>query len=130
MNENAVPGPLAGLRVLDAATLFAGPLAATFLGDLGADVIKIEHPRRPDAARGHGPARDGVNLWWKTLGRNKRTITLDLSTPEGADLLAPLWEALPRSPQLRSVLEQDEIARAARDAMLHPDDLQVIARAR
>ena len=39
-------GPLAGLRVIDAATLFAGPLAATFLGDFGADVIKVEHPRR------------------------------------------------------------------------------------
>ncbi len=91
MNESAAaPGPLAGLRVLDAATLFAGPLAATFLGDLGADVIKVEHPRQPDAARGHGPARDGVNLWWKTLGRNKRTITLDLSTTEGADLLVEL----------------------------------------
>ena len=73
------PGPLAGVRVIDAATLFAGPLAATFLGDFGADVIKIEHPRRPDAARGHGPPRDGVNLWWKTLGRNKRAVTLDLS---------------------------------------------------
>ena len=50
--------------------------------------------------------------------------------PAAADLLAPLWEALPRSPQLRSVTEQDEIARAARDAMLHPDDLQDIAHAR
>ena len=45
-----------GVRVIDAATLFAGPLAATFLGDFGADVIKIEHPAKPDAARGHGPA--------------------------------------------------------------------------
>lgn len=81
---------LAGLRVLDVSTLFAGPLAATFLGDAGADVIKVEHPRRPDAARGHGPAKDGVNLWWKTLGRNKRTITADLSQPEGADLLESL----------------------------------------
>jgi crotonobetainyl-CoA:carnitine CoA-transferase CaiB-like acyl-CoA transferase len=83
-------GPLTGLRVLDVSTLFAGPLAATFLGDFGAEVIKIEHPRRPDAARGHGPAKDGVNLWWKTLGRNKRTTTLDLSQPEGAALLLRL----------------------------------------
>lgn len=85
-------GPLTGLRVIDAATLFAGPLAATFLGDFGADVTKIEHPRRPDAARGHGPQRDGVNLWWKTLGRNKRTATLDLSNPEGAAALLRLVE--------------------------------------
>jgi crotonobetainyl-CoA:carnitine CoA-transferase CaiB-like acyl-CoA transferase len=82
--------PLEGLRVLDVSTLFAGPIAATFLGDFGADVIKVEHPARPDAARGHGPSKDGVNLWWKTLGRNKRTITLNLGTPEGADLLLRL----------------------------------------
>ncbi|MFJ1601113.1 CaiB/BaiF CoA transferase family protein [Streptomyces sp. NPDC088261] len=81
------PAPLAGLRVLDLATLFAGPLAATMLGDFGADVIKIEHPTRPDPSRGHGPAKDGVGLWWKLLGRNKRAVTLDLSTPGGRDLL-------------------------------------------
>lgn len=83
-------GPLAGIRVLDISTLFAGPLAATFLGDFGADVIKIEHPAKPDAARGHGPSKDGVNLWWKTLGRNKRTATINLSSPEGAELLLRL----------------------------------------
>jgi crotonobetainyl-CoA:carnitine CoA-transferase CaiB-like acyl-CoA transferase len=83
-------GPLRGIRVLDVSTLFAGPLAATFLGDFGADVIKIEHPAKPDAARGHGPAKDGVNLWWKTLGRNKRAVTIDLSRAEGAKLLLRL----------------------------------------
>ncbi|WP_104090629.1 CaiB/BaiF CoA-transferase family protein [Cryobacterium sp. N19] len=82
--------PLTGIRVLDISTLFAGPLAATFLGDFGADVIKIEHPMKPDAARGHGPAKNGVNLWWKTLGRNKRTVTLNLGQPDGADLLLRL----------------------------------------
>ena len=82
--------PLEGLRVLDVSTLFAGPIAATFLGDFGADVIKVEHPTRPDAARGHGPSKDGVNLWWKTLGRNKRAVTLNLAAPEGADLLLRL----------------------------------------
>jgi crotonobetainyl-CoA:carnitine CoA-transferase CaiB-like acyl-CoA transferase len=82
--------PLADVRVLDVSTLFAGPLAATFLGDFGADVIKVEHPRKPDAARNHGPAKDGVNLWWKTLGRNKRTVTIDLGKPEGARLLLAL----------------------------------------
>ncbi|CAI9415972.1 CaiB/BaiF CoA transferase family protein [Nocardioides sp. T2.26MG-1] len=76
-------GPLAGLRVVDAATLFAGPLAATYLGDFGAEVVKVEHPRRPDAARGHGQVKDGQGLWWKTLGRNKRTLTLDLKHPDG-----------------------------------------------
>ncbi|WP_199550532.1 CaiB/BaiF CoA-transferase family protein [Streptomyces sp. N35] len=86
----APPPPLAGLRVLDLATLFAGPLAATMLGDFGAEVIKVEHPRKPDPSRGHGPAKEGVGLWWKLLGRNKRTITLDLSTKGGRETLLRL----------------------------------------
>ena len=77
---------LEGIRVVEAATLFAAPLAAMLLGDYGADVIKIEHPQRVDPARGHGPSKDGVGLWFKTLARNKRLITLDLSKPAGADL--------------------------------------------
>jgi crotonobetainyl-CoA:carnitine CoA-transferase CaiB-like acyl-CoA transferase len=77
---------LAGLKIVEIATLFAGPLAATFLGDLGADVLKIEHPRQPDPARHHGPSKDGVGLWWKVIGRNKRLATLDLSTTEGQGL--------------------------------------------
>jgi crotonobetainyl-CoA:carnitine CoA-transferase CaiB-like acyl-CoA transferase len=82
--------PLTGLRVLDLATLFAGPLAATLLGDFGAEVIKVEHPLRPDPSRGHGPAKNGVGLWWKLLGRNKRTMTLDLSKPGGRTTLLRL----------------------------------------
>lgn len=77
--------PLRNLRVVDASTLFAGPLAAMYLGDFGAEVTKIEHPERPDPARGHGASRDGHNLWWKTLGRNKRTIALDLSKTAARD---------------------------------------------
>ncbi|MFF4363370.1 CaiB/BaiF CoA transferase family protein [Streptomyces sp. NPDC001604] len=86
MNE----APLTGLRVLDLATLFAGPLAATMLGDFGAEVIKVEHPAKPDPSRGHGPSKDGVGLWWKLLGRNKHTITLDLSKPGGRSTLLRL----------------------------------------
>jgi crotonobetainyl-CoA:carnitine CoA-transferase CaiB-like acyl-CoA transferase len=85
-----VSAPLEGVRVLDVATLFAGPMAAMFLGDFGAEVIKVEHPRRPDPSRGHGAAKDGVGLWWKMLGRNKQTVTLDLSREEGQDLLLGL----------------------------------------
>ncbi|MEV4249761.1 CoA transferase [Streptosporangium canum] len=77
---------LEGVRVLDLATLFAGPMAAMLLGDYGAEVIKVEHPAKPDPSRGHGPE----GLWWKMLGRNKRTITLNLSTAEGQDLLVEL----------------------------------------
>lgn len=86
----AAPAPLTGLRVLDLATLFAGPLAATMLGDFGAEVVKVEHPSRPDPSRGHGPSKDGIGLWWKILGRNKRTITLDLSKPAGRTTLLRL----------------------------------------
>jgi len=84
--------PLEGIRVVEAATLFAAPLAGMLLGDYGADVVKIEHPRRPDPARGHGPAKDGEGLWFKALARNKRLLTLDLSRPEGRDVFLRLAE--------------------------------------
>ncbi|MFI5884043.1 CaiB/BaiF CoA transferase family protein [Streptomyces sp. NPDC051554] len=90
MTETTTTTPLSGLRVLDLATLFAGPLAATMLGDFGAEVIKVEHPTKPDPSRGHGPSKDGIGLWWKLLGRNKRAITLDLSKPGGRDTLLRL----------------------------------------
>lgn len=77
--------PLDDIVVLDVATLFAGPVAATILADFGAEVVKIEHPRRPDGARSHGQSKDGEGLWWKVLGRNKRAMTLDLSSPAGRD---------------------------------------------
>ena len=80
---------LAGLKVLDVSTLFAGPLAATMLGDFGADVIKIEHPRG-DPVRSHGASKDGVGLWGKVVGRNKRGITLYLGSPEGQDVFRRL----------------------------------------
>ncbi len=83
-------GALAGLKVVDASTLFAGPMTAMHLGDMGADVIKVEHPRKPDPARGHGPAKDGVNLWWKTLGRNKQTVTANLSSHGGREVFLAL----------------------------------------
>ena len=83
--------PLNGIRVLDTATLFAGPLAATLLADYGADVIKIEHPKG-DPVRGHGYTKNGVPLWWKMLSRNKRAITLNLSDAEGQKLLLKLIE--------------------------------------
>ena len=82
-------GPLTGLRIIDAATLFAGPMAATLLGDFGAEVIKVEHPRG-DPVRNHGYQKDGINLWWKMLSRNKKTVTCNLSTVEGQDLMRRL----------------------------------------
>jgi formyl-CoA transferase len=75
--------------VLDLATIYAGPFAAALLGDLGAEVIKIEHPRG-DPLRTHGAQKDGVGLWWKQLSRNKRCVTLDLAHAEGRELLCEL----------------------------------------
>ena len=80
---------LEGIKVIDAATLFAGPLAATILGDFGAEVLKVEHPKG-DPSRSHGYAKDGIGLWWKMLGRNKRAVTLSMSTPEGAEIFKKL----------------------------------------
>jgi crotonobetainyl-CoA:carnitine CoA-transferase CaiB-like acyl-CoA transferase len=80
---------LEGIKIIDAATLFAGPLAATVLGDFGAEVIKIEHPKG-DPSRSHGYSKDGVGLWWKMLGRNKRCVTLNLSKPEGQEIFGRL----------------------------------------
>ena len=84
-------GPLDDIRVLDTATLFAGPLAAMLLGDFGAEVIKIEHPNG-DPVRNHGYQKSGVPLWWKMIARNKRAITLNLSRAEGQELMCRLIE--------------------------------------
>lgn len=83
-------GPLSGIKVLDVSTILAGPLAAQILGDYGADVIKIEHPSKGDGMRGHGPSKDGVPLWWSELSRNKRTVGLNLSDPDGAEVFKKL----------------------------------------
>jgi crotonobetainyl-CoA:carnitine CoA-transferase CaiB-like acyl-CoA transferase len=83
-------GALAGVRVLDLATLFAGPMAATILGDFGAEVIKVEHPTKGDPVRSHGPSKNGIPLWWAMLSRNKRTIALYLGDPRGAEIVKRL----------------------------------------
>ena len=83
-------GPLTGIRVIDASTILAGPLCCQILGDFGADVVKVEHPVAGDSMRGHGESKDGVALWWKEISRNKRTIGLSLSDPDGAELFLEL----------------------------------------
>ncbi len=80
-------GPLSGLKVLDLATIIAGPSAAALLADYGADVVKVELPNVGDGARGFPPHKDGKPLWWKVTNRGKRFITLDLRKPQGAALL-------------------------------------------
>jgi crotonobetainyl-CoA:carnitine CoA-transferase CaiB-like acyl-CoA transferase len=86
--------PLADLRVVDCATLIAGPACARYLADFGADVVKVERPGGGDTARQLGwpdPADpDGASLWWRLEGRNKRTVVLDLKTDEGRDAMLRL----------------------------------------
>ncbi len=79
-------GPLDGLRVIDTATLAAGPLVATAMGEFGAEVIKVEQPGAGDPLRTWGDRKDGVGLVWKSVSRNKRCVTLDLRQPEGREL--------------------------------------------
>lgn len=81
---------LDGIRVLDLATLAAAPLAATYLGEFGADVIKIEQPGGGDPIRSWGNQRDDVGLMWKSVSRNKRSITCNLRVPDGQDLVRKL----------------------------------------
>ena len=89
-NDDARTGPLKNLRVVDAGQMIAAPLCCTLLADFGADVIKIEHPTQGDAMRTRPPEKEGRSLWWKVIARNKRTITLNLSKPEGQALLKKL----------------------------------------
>ncbi|GHV53143.1 CoA transferase [Deltaproteobacteria bacterium] len=82
--------PLRDLTIIDAATMLAAPWAAAFLGDYGARVIKIEHPERGDTVRAYGKQKNGVSLFWKTLGRNKEAMTLNLGKPEGQEIFKKL----------------------------------------
>jgi crotonobetainyl-CoA:carnitine CoA-transferase CaiB-like acyl-CoA transferase len=81
--------PLRAIRVVDAATLFAGPLISSLLGDYGADVVKVEHPRG-DALRLFGWEKDDVPLWWAVVSRNKRSVTVNLSDTRGRDIMRRL----------------------------------------
>ena len=80
-------GPLSGVRVLDIATMIAAPLAASILGDYGADVVKIELPGRGDTGRKMGAQKNGIGLYWRTLGRNKVSVALDLHQKEAQDII-------------------------------------------
>ena len=81
-----VQGPLRGLRVVEAATLAAGPMVATALGEFGAEIIKVEQPGAGDPMRTWGNRKHGIGLVWKSVSRNKRCVTLDLRRGEGQEL--------------------------------------------
>ncbi len=83
-------GPLAGLKVLDLSIIVAGGTASSLLADFGAEVVKVERPGTGDPLRNWGPFANGVSLWWKVHSRNKKSVTLNLGTPEGQELLKQL----------------------------------------
>jgi crotonobetainyl-CoA:carnitine CoA-transferase CaiB-like acyl-CoA transferase len=107
--------PFEGLRVLDLATVMAGPVAATLLADFGADVIKVEEPKRGDTIRGLGGGK-GAELFWLQEGRNKRCITLNLRVRQGQQLLAQLA-------QTADVLIESFRPRTMESWNLGPEDL-------
>ena len=83
--------PLENLRVIELGQLLAGPFAGCMLGYFGAEVIKIEPPGG-DPIRNWREVKDGTSLWWRSLGRNKKCISLDLKTEEGRDLVKQLMK--------------------------------------
>ena len=78
--------PLAGLRVLELGAFIAGPFAGQLLGDLGAEVVKIEPPGAGDIMRRYGVRVDGKSLWWSAIARNKRSVAIDLRDARGRDV--------------------------------------------
>lgn len=78
--------PLDGVRIIEFGQLLAGPFAGAILGYFGAEVIKIEPPKTGDPIRGWREVKEGTSFWWRSLGRNKKSVTLDLKTPDAREL--------------------------------------------
>ncbi len=89
-SDTATSGPLAGLRVLEMGQLIAGPFSTKTLGDLGAEVIKIEPPGQGDPLRKWRMLHEGTSVWWEVQSRNKRSVAIDLRRPEGQQLAREL----------------------------------------
>jgi crotonobetainyl-CoA:carnitine CoA-transferase CaiB-like acyl-CoA transferase len=119
MTEPARHGPLTGLRVVEIGHFVAAPFCTRILGDLGADIIKIEPPEG-DPVRQWGEQIDGNSLWWSMHGRNKRSVTLNLKQPRAADIVLKLVEKSDvvvenfRPGQLARLGLGDEVLRRAR----------------
>jgi crotonobetainyl-CoA:carnitine CoA-transferase CaiB-like acyl-CoA transferase len=84
--------PLQGIRVIDLTRVLAGPFCTMLLGDMGAEVIKIEEPRHGDETRGWAPFVDGSSAYFLGVNRSKKSVALDLKTPQGCDVLTRLIE--------------------------------------
>lgn len=82
--------PLEGVRILDLSWVLAGPFATMILGDLGAEVIKVERPETGDLARGNSPFVDGESFYFLSINRGKKSLTLDLQTPRGKEIFLEL----------------------------------------
>jgi len=93
MQENNTQQPLAGLRVIEVGQLLAGPWAGTILGYFGAEVIKVEPPETGDPIRRWRKLKNGQSLWWSSLARNKKCVTLDLKSERGRELMRELIES-------------------------------------
>ena len=83
-------GPLSSLKVLDFSTLLPGPFASMYLADLGAEVVRVEGPQRPDPVRRMPPFDGGTSVWHSLLGRSKRSIAIDLKFPEASEIIKRL----------------------------------------
>jgi crotonobetainyl-CoA:carnitine CoA-transferase CaiB-like acyl-CoA transferase len=93
VRENVEGLPLKDIRVIDLSTVVAAPFAATLLGDMGAEVIKVENPNMPDALRAWGIIEDkGIHPFWSVIGRNKLPVTINLKAPEGKQIFSELIE--------------------------------------
>ena len=88
--SKAMAGALDGVKVLDLSNFLAAPLSTMFLADFGADVIKVERPGRGDELRFWGENKDGVGLYYKVVNRNKKSVSLDLHTPLGVEVVKKL----------------------------------------
>ena len=88
--DSLAPGALRGIRVIELGQLIAGPFCGKLLGEFGADVVKIEAPGAGDPLRNWRMIQDGTSVWWQAQSRNKRSVALDLRTPEGQDIVRRL----------------------------------------
>jgi crotonobetainyl-CoA:carnitine CoA-transferase CaiB-like acyl-CoA transferase len=85
-DQSPKKGPLSGLRVLELGHFIAAPFCTRILGDLGAEIIKVENPGKGDPVRSWGKMVDGKSLWWSVHGRNKKSVTLNMKNKKGLDV--------------------------------------------